>query len=116
MYLNLGCGVRRHPDWTNVDAHARVRGIIVHDLRTPLPFPDNTFEIVYHSHALEHFDAEDGRRLIRECHRVLAPEGVLRVVVPLRNMQLVRSSFEARIRNGLLLDGRRAALVDRWRR
>jgi SAM-dependent methyltransferase len=81
-YLNLGCGVRRHPDWINVDAHARVDGILEHDLRRPLPFPDNTFKVVYHSHTLEHFDAEQGRRLMRECHRVLAPGGVVRVVVP----------------------------------
>ena len=81
-YLNIGCGHHRHPDWVNVDMYDSGGGIIVHDLRTPLPFADGTFEVVYHSHALEHFDREQGERLLRECRRVLAPGGVLRVVVP----------------------------------
>lgn len=81
-YLNVGCGHHRHPDWVNVDMYDSDGGIIVHDLRTPLPFADSTFDVVYHSHALEHFDREQGERLLRECWRVLTPGGVLRVAVP----------------------------------
>src|SRR5437588_359010 len=81
-YLNIGCGVRLHPGWINLDREARGRDILVHDLLRPLPFPENSFDVVYHSHTLEHFDAEQGFRLMQECHRVLAPKGVVRVVVP----------------------------------
>jgi len=83
-YLNLGCGARFQPGsgWTNLDFishHPRVRA---HDLNQGLPFPDGSYDGVYHSHVLEHFTAQDGLRLLRECFRVLRPGGVIRVVVP----------------------------------
>ena len=80
--LNLGCGTRFHPDWTNVDLFTSASGILAHDLRRPLPFPDNSFDVVYHSHVLEHFSRADSLRFLRECYRVCRPGGVIRVVVP----------------------------------
>jgi hypothetical protein len=47
-----------------------------------IPFSDNSFDAVYHSHVLEHFNKIDGENLIKECFRVLKPGGVLRVAVP----------------------------------
>ncbi|MFM6251285.1 MAG: class I SAM-dependent methyltransferase, partial [Dolichospermum sp.] len=41
-----------------------------------------SFDVVYHSHVLEHFPKTEGERFIQECYRVLRPQGVLRVVVP----------------------------------
>lgn len=81
-HLNLGCGDRRVAGWTNVDFSARAPGVIAHDLRTPLPFADNAFAVVYHSHVLEHLGPAQARQLLAECLRVLAPGGILRVVVP----------------------------------
>jgi len=46
--------------------------ILIHDLRTPLPFRDGSASTVYSSHLLEHLYFEEGQRLIRETHRVLA--------------------------------------------
>src|SRR5206468_6458028 len=57
-------------------------GVIAHNLRRGIPFPDDTFEVVYHSHVLEHFPREGAREFLRECLRVLKPGGILRVVVP----------------------------------
>jgi SAM-dependent methyltransferase len=56
--------------------------VVVHDLRKRLPFGDGSAEAVYGSHVLEHLYLEEGARLLRECHRVLGPGGVLRLVVP----------------------------------
>jgi predicted SAM-dependent methyltransferase len=56
--------------------------IVIHDLRKPLPFGDRTACCVYTSHCLEHLTRDDGRRLVRECHRVLRKGGVVRVLVP----------------------------------
>lgn len=81
-YLNLGCGTRCHPDWVNLDIAPLAPGVIAHDLRTGLPFPDNSCEAVYHSHVLEHIPKSEARSFIRECQRVLKPGGILRVVVP----------------------------------
>jgi predicted SAM-dependent methyltransferase len=81
-YLNVGCGSRYHADWCNIDLVASGKEVIEFDIRRGLPFDDNTFDAVYHSHVLEHLTPEQGERLVRECGRVLAPGGILRIVVP----------------------------------
>lgn len=108
--LHLGCGSITPSGWLNVDGswnarlskHPRVRAVLtaarllppnatkdswnkdvfIHDLRKPLPFPNGAFEAIYSSHTLEHLHLEDTERLLRECHRVLSPGGVVRIVVP----------------------------------
>jgi predicted SAM-dependent methyltransferase len=105
MKLHLGCGPHFLEDWTNVDysfgakiARIPVIGrlsralglfkiqwnprIVLHDLTEPLPWPDASADFIYSSHTLEHLRREDGARLIGDCHRVLKPGGVLRIVVP----------------------------------
>jgi predicted SAM-dependent methyltransferase len=81
-YLNLGCGDRFLPSWTNVDLIPSAPGIIKHNLYRSLPFTDNGFDAVYLSHVLEHFDQDAGLSLLKECYRVCIPGGVLRAVVP----------------------------------
>ena len=83
-YLNLGCGPRFSVAecWTNLDYVSADRHVIAHNLNEGLPYADNTFDAVYHSHVLEHFQVDDGKRYIGECFRVLKPGGILRVAVP----------------------------------
>lgn len=52
------------------------------DLSQGIPFPDQSFSVVYHSHFLEHLPKQAAVDLLRECCRVLIPGGVIRVVVP----------------------------------
>jgi SAM-dependent methyltransferase len=110
--LNLACGTRMHWDWNNIDfspyaklAHRpgfawllrsfglfseeRSRrlegidpGIIAWDLCKGIPFEPETFDVVYHSHFLEHIDRQDALGLLQQCCRVLKKGGTIRVVVP----------------------------------
>jgi hypothetical protein len=80
--LNLGCGRRFHADWINVDFASADERVVAHDLRRGVPFPDDSFDLVYHSHVLEHFAKTDAEWFLSECLRVLGPRGVLRVAVP----------------------------------
>jgi SAM-dependent methyltransferase len=80
--LNLGCGSRFHLNWENVDFHQTAPNVRAHDLRKGIPYADASFDVVYHSHLLEHFSRESAPIFLRECHRVLKPGGVIRVVVP----------------------------------
>ncbi|MGF1479791.1 MAG: methyltransferase domain-containing protein [Cyanophyceae cyanobacterium] len=93
-YLNLGCGRRFHPDWTNVDFTSTSDRVIAHNLIQGIPFPDAAFDVVYHSHVLEHFSKAQAQAFLSECCRVLRPQGVLRVVVPDLE-QIVRSYLMA---------------------
>jgi predicted SAM-dependent methyltransferase len=80
--LNLGCGGHFHSDWVNVDIAPHDPRVLQHDLQSRLPFEDSSFAAVYHSHVLEHIPKSQAAAFLNECHRVLAPGGVLRVVVP----------------------------------
>jgi predicted SAM-dependent methyltransferase len=80
--LNIGCGATFHSAWTNLDARPLAPEVVPHDVRAGLPFPENRFQAVYASHVLEHLAPEAGLRLLRECHRVLRPDGIARIVVP----------------------------------
>lgn len=105
LRLHLGCGTVTPAGWVNVDAALGARlaktgplfrllralgafrldwppDITLHDLRRALPWPDASAGAIYSSHTLEHLDREEGERFLRECARVLAPGGVLRIVVP----------------------------------
>jgi SAM-dependent methyltransferase len=71
-----------HPEWVNLDSSTVLPGVIKHDLRRGLPFPDESFDAVYGSHVLEHLEPDTAAQLLRECHRVLRPGGIVRIVVP----------------------------------
>jgi SAM-dependent methyltransferase len=103
-YLNLGCGQRFHSDWENLDFLPGGPGVHAHDLRKGIPFPDLSFDVVYHSHVLEHFSKADGMQLLRQCHRVLRAGGIVRVAVPDLE-QIARLYLEALNKS---LDGDRA--------
>jgi len=108
--LHLGCGLTTPADWINVDGswNARIakypwlrrflgaigavtndktaigwsQDILWHDLRRPLPFPDNSMVAVYSSHTLEHLYLSQAQALLGECFRVIIPGGIIRIVVP----------------------------------
>jgi predicted SAM-dependent methyltransferase len=79
--VNIGCGYHYHPDWINLDLY-RAAGVVYHDLRRLLPFPEASVDAVYHSHVLEHIDKDKAEKFTRDCYRVLKPGGIIRVVVP----------------------------------
>jgi len=80
--VNLGCGSRFHPAWTNVNFVSTGEGVLAHDISQGIPFPDASFDVVYHSHLLEHFPKANAKSFIQDCCRVLRPHGILRVAVP----------------------------------
>jgi SAM-dependent methyltransferase len=55
---------------------------VFHDLARSVPFPDQSVDVVYSSHFLEHLFRQDALCLLREAWRVLRPGGVIRVAVP----------------------------------
>lgn len=84
--LNLGCGtsIKANDEehcWYNLDMWPGEGVDVVHDLEVlPLPFPDETFDIVYASHVMEHI--RNYRDLMPELHRILKKRGCLIIKVP----------------------------------
>lgn len=82
MKLHLGCGKRHIAGFVHIDAveYPHIDHVATIDA---LPFiPDNSIELIYTCHVLEHFKRNDVNRVLREWHRVLRPGGILRVSVP----------------------------------
>lgn len=81
--LHVGCGELVMAEWLNVDLLPRQRTVIAADLRRGLPFlAEESMDFIYHEHFLEHLELRDGRRFLRECHRVLKRGGRMRIAVP----------------------------------
>jgi SAM-dependent methyltransferase len=55
---------------------------IRHAKATALPRPDNSVEVVYSSHMIEHLDRYEAKRFLSEAFRVLKPGGILRLAAP----------------------------------
>lgn len=56
--------------------------IMVHDLSKGIPFNDDSVDVVYHSHTLEHLERDVAEKFLMEIKRVLKPGGIQRIVVP----------------------------------
>lgn len=80
--LNIGCGAYYHPAWTNIDVAPVSPAVLSWDIKKGLPFKNDTFDAVYHSHVLEHLSPKDALAFLNEAVRVLKPKAVMRVVVP----------------------------------
>ena len=88
-YLHIGCGsvILPHP-FENLDTRP-LKGVDHISEAFPLLFEDNTFDLLYSSHVLEHFKKSETQSVINEWVRVLKPGGIIRLSVP---------SFEALIK------------------
>lgn len=81
-YLHIGCGnVILPKPFENLDARDG-EGVDHLGEAYPLDFADETFDLVYSSHVLEHFKRQDTQKVVKEWVRVLKPGGVIRLSVP----------------------------------
>jgi len=80
--LHLGCWKRHIPGFVHIEQadfpHVDYKTSID---RLPM-FGDNTVDLIYCSHALEYFDRQEASKAMKEWHRVLKQNGILRVAVP----------------------------------
>jgi predicted SAM-dependent methyltransferase len=85
MRLNLGCGPNKIEGFLNVDKEAACDPDTLVDLETfPWPFATDSAEEVVLNHVLEHLGETTGIyfTILKELHRVCAPDAVVRITVP----------------------------------
>lgn len=80
--LHLGCGKRHIPGFFHVDALAAPHVDLVGPVERLPMFPDESVELIYASHLLEHFSRKEYLLVLQEWYRVLKRSGVLRLAVP----------------------------------
>ncbi len=78
--LDLGCGALKSPGFIGLDRFALSGVDIIADLNGGLPFPDNSFALVFASHALEHVN--DLTATMREIYRVCRHGAQVCIVAP----------------------------------
>ena len=109
--VQFGCGNRRFSGWNNFDYEI--------DINKPLPFNDNSIDIIFTNHNLEHVNFTSAYKFLEECYRILKPKGILRIQVPSiekiyscedQNYIVERGgSLKIAVRNVMLLFGHQSA-------
>ena len=90
MKVNLGSGVgegiKKGPDWLNIDVHPFPLTWDVQylqwDLRRGLPTECDSMELVTSSHMLEHLTHVEARLLIERCFKCLKSGGIFHSGIP----------------------------------
>jgi SAM-dependent methyltransferase len=78
--LNIGCGTDIRQGWVNLDSVALAGVDVCHDItNVPLPFPDETFEVILCKDVLEHVEYIP---VLKDLYRILQPGGRIHIQVP----------------------------------
>ncbi|MDA9932379.1 methyltransferase domain-containing protein [Gammaproteobacteria bacterium] len=95
IFLNIGAGNFYKKGWLSLDAETEIfsdrhQEAISNKAFIPfvikegarLPFDDNSVDIIYCSHVLEHLKVSDMKYIIKEFYRCLKENGLIRIAVP----------------------------------
>jgi SAM-dependent methyltransferase len=78
--LDLGCGRNKSPGFLGMDRNPAPGVDVVGDLDAQLPFPDDTFDLVFAGHALAH--VTDLNKTMKEIYRVCQHNAQVCIVAP----------------------------------
>lgn len=82
--LQIGCGPYPLEGWLNTDVYTRLRkgSPMYMDAGKPFPLPGASFDYIYSEHLFEHLTYAQATNMLKECYRVLKPNGVIRIATP----------------------------------
>lgn len=109
MRLHLGCGKKKIMNWINVDIDEEASPDINDDISILSKFEDESADLIYASHVLEHFKRTEYIGVLRTWYSKLKPGGVLRIAVPDFNAVVLRYKETGNIGEvtGLVCGGQR---------
>jgi predicted SAM-dependent methyltransferase len=79
--VQIGAGSSRLEGWLNTDIEPG-DGLAYLDATKPFPFEDNSIHYIFSEHVIEHLTYDEGKAMMAEAHRVLAPGGKMRIATP----------------------------------
>ena len=82
MKLHLGCGNKFIPGFFHIDGFDAPHIDHVCSIENLSFIEDDSVELIYSSHVLEHFKRARLPEVLKEWHRVLMPGGLIRIAVP----------------------------------
>jgi len=84
--LNIGCGWKKEKGFINIDSAKEVKPDKIVNIEKGLPFPDNYFDYIYSSHALEHINPSKWKFALNEIGRVAKDGCILELDLPFDNI------------------------------
>lgn len=79
--INFGCGwEQKLPGWINVDLKVQAFPDVIADLSQDLPFRSGSTDFIYTESFLEELSLAQGKHFLRECRRIIKPNGVMRLL------------------------------------
>lgn len=82
MKLHLGCGDKKLEGFVNIDIRKDVNPDVIDDISQLKEFNNNSAELIYVCHVLEHFGRHEYLNVLKKWNSILKPEGTLRLSVP----------------------------------
>lgn len=82
LCLNLGCGYRKLPGFVNIDNRPEVNPDLLHNMLSPLPYPDNSVDMIRADDFLEHIPIGNVVGVIEDIWRALKPGGIFESSTP----------------------------------
>ena len=80
--LHLGCGTKHIEGFTNIDIRYLPGVDEVNNIRFLRNYKDNSVDLIYACHVLEHFSRWEYKNALTRWYEILKPGGVLRLAVP----------------------------------
>ena len=79
--LQIGAGSSRRPGWLNTDIEPG-EGLAYLDATKRFPLDDGSLHYIFSEHVIEHLTYDEGKLMMAEAYRVLAPGGKMRISTP----------------------------------
>ena len=99
--LHLGCGNRHLDGYIHIDLDTYPHIDYLQDIRELPMFMDETVDLIYSCGAIQYFDRNEVKIVLKEWRRVLKTDGILRLSVP-----DFESIVKVYLQNGKNLDAR----------
>jgi predicted SAM-dependent methyltransferase len=80
--LHLGCGGKNIEGFINVDVRNLPTVDVIDDITTLTSFKEESVDLIYTSHVLEHIGRRDYLNVLKRWYSLLKKDGILRISVP----------------------------------
>lgn len=92
--LQLGAGTTALDGWLSTDLFPASPDGVYLDVVKSFPISAQTFDYVCCEHMIEHISRAQGLTLLRECRRILKPDGIVRIATP--DLEVLVGLYHAR--------------------
>ena len=107
MKLHLGCGDKHIDGYINIDCRYLPQVDEIQDVSILRKYKNESIEVIYASHVLEHFSRWDYMSVLNRWYELLKPNGILRIAVP--DFEAIVNHYiknkDLRVISGLLYGG-----------